>query len=330
MSSKAKKRLIIVLTIILLLIATGIIGINFLIDSLLNKTDKTDGFKPSEVHVVEPKPNTEDEIPDVVNVALFGVDLDDGGNPRSDVMKIISLNFDTRELHITSVQRDNLFYLPMKGRYEKLNHAYAYNGAQGAISALNYNLDFDITQYIKFDFDSIVYIVDYLGGVDISLSAAEAGQMRIGGAGTYHLNGTQALAYSRIRKIDSDYERMQRQNNVIDALLARIGDSSVTDIIGIINHVTPHIETNITNESFKNYATSYLTFSRTLKEYQFPSDGYSSILASLSLYGTGPHYVLRDFAGDVKLIHDHIYGGNYIISENVEKVDRETKELAGY
>lgn len=323
MSKKAKKRLIIVLSSILALILVVFVAGNLYIDSILNKMNKTDEFEASEV-------NANELDGDVVNIALFGIDQDDYGNARSDVIKIISLNFDDKKINITSVQRDNLVYQPMQGRYEKLNHAYAYDGVQGAISALNYNLDLDITQYVQFDFDSVVNIVDILGGVDITMTDAEAAQLGIGGGGTYHLNGTEALAYSRIRKIDSDYERMQRQNNVIDALLAKVSDQSAMGLLDVVNDVMPYIETNVSNGSIKNYATSYITFSKGLNQYQFPSEGYSSILASLTLYGSGPHYVLNDFAGEVKLLHDNIYGGNYTVSDNVLTVDRETKEMDGY
>ncbi|MDQ0359807.1 LCP family protein [Breznakia pachnodae] len=322
MSKKAKKRLIIVLSSILALILVVFVAGNLYIDSILNKMNKTDEFEASEVNATELDG-------DVVNIALIGIDESDG-TARSDVVKIISLNFDTKKISITSVQRDNLVYQPMEERYEKLNHAYWYDGAQGTLSSLNYNFDLDITQYVKFDFNSVVNIVDILGGVDITMTDAEAAQLGIGGGGTYHLNGEEALAYSRIRKIDSDYERMQRQNNVIDALLAKVGDQSATGLLSVVNDVMPYIETNVSNGSFKNYATSYLTFDKSLNQYQFPSGGYSSILASLSLYGYGPHYVLNDFAGEVKLMHDNIYGGDYTVSENVLKVDRETKEMAGY
>ena len=53
-------------------------------------------------------------------------------------------------------------------------------------------------------------------------------------------------------------------------------------------------------------------------------------MKSLYLYGFGPHYVLKDFENEVKIVHENIYGGTYTPSENVKKVDQETKEMAGY
>lgn len=325
MSIKAKKRLIVVLATLLILIGGGFLGVNLYIDSILNKMDQKDKFNEKDVNANELEGNVD-------NIALLGVDKsDDGSGSRSDVIKLISLDFDNKKIKITSIQRDNLVWQPKQDRYEKLNHAYWYDGAEGALSALNYNFDLDITQYVKFDFGSVEHIVDILGGVDITLTAAEASSIGVGGAGTYHLDGAEALAYSRIRNLDSDYGRMQRQNNVINSVLAGVSGKSPFELLDIVNSVMPYIETNVSNGKIKEYATSLIGFDLGgTEQYQFPSEGYNSILTSLYLYGFGPHYVLKDFESEVKMLHDNIYGGDYQVSDNVKKVDKETKAMAGY
>lgn len=323
MSKKGKKILIGVLATLLILIGGGILGVNLYIDSILNKMDKTENFKEKEVKANQIEGNVD-------NIALLGVDAEGGDGSRTDVIKIISVDFDNKKIKITSVQRDNLVYQPMQDRYEKLNHAYAYDGAQGTLSTLNYNFDLDITQYVKFEFASVEQIVNILGGVDINLTAEEAASLGFGSAGIYHLDGAKALSYSRIRNLDSDYGRMQRQNNVINAVLAGVSGKSAFELLDIVNSVMPYLETNISNGTIKNYATSMISFDLHPEQYQFPSGGYDSILTSLSLYGYSPHYVLKDFAGEVKILHDNIYGGNYQVSDTVNKVDQETKAMAGY
>lgn len=324
MSKKGKKILIGVLATLLILIGGGFLGVNLYIDSILNKMDQKEEFTEKEVGA-----NKIDD--DVVNIVLLGIDNDDGRNThRSDVMKVISLDFKSKKIKITSLQRDNLVYIPMQKKYDKLNLAYEYNGTEGALSAINYNFDLDITKYVSFSFDSVVHIVDVLGGIEISLTSEEASHLGFATAGIYTLDGAKALSYSRIRKIDSDYGRMQRQNKVINAVLASVSGKSAFELLDIINSVMPYLETNVSNGTIKNYATSMINFNLSPEQYQFPSGGYDSILASLSLYGYGPHYVLRDFAGEVKLLHDNIYGGNYKVSDNVTKVDAETKAMAGY
>lgn len=324
MSKKAKKRLIIILSVIIVLLVGGIAGANLYVDSILNKMDQKEEFSKKDVKANSLKG-------DVENIALLGIDSSDGGTARTDVIKIISLNFDEKKIKITSVQRDNLVYLPLKGRYEKLNHGYAYDGVKGTLAAMNYNFDLDITKYVKFSFDSVEKIVDILGGVNINMTADEASYMGLGGAGVYHLNGSQALSYSRIRKLDSDYGRMQRQNNVINAVLDSIKGNSPLELLDTVNQVLPYVETNVSNGTIKSYATKLLSFDLgNVEQFQFPTGGYDSILASLSLYGFAPHYVLKDFAGEVEIMHHNIYSDNYQASDTVKKVDQETKAMAGY
>ncbi|OCN05581.1 hypothetical protein A4S06_08425 [Erysipelotrichaceae bacterium MTC7] len=321
--TKMKKRVIIVLSTILSLIVITFVGVNLYMDSILNRMNQKDSFKESEVYV-------HDSDRDVENIALLGIDQsEDGTQQRSDVIKVISLNFEDKSMSISSVQRDNIMYQPMEERYEKLNHAYWYDGVQGTLSTLNYNLDLDLTQYVKFDFDSVVEIVDIVGGVDINLTDAEAASLGLY-AGVQQLDGEQALAYSRIRNIDSDYKRMKRQNNVINAMLSSIRNQSVLDILDTVNEVMPYIETNVSNGKIKNYITSFLTFDKTLNQYQFPKGGYDSILTSITVNGYGPNYILKDFVGEVELLHKDIYGEGYTPSENVKKVAEETLQLAGY
>lgn len=324
MSIKAKKRLIVILSVLLAVIVAFGVGVNLYIDSFLNKLDRSKSISGDEVNAAKLEGN-------VTNIALLGIDKDDGGGSRTDVVKLISLDYDHKKIKITSIQRDNLVYQPMEERYEKLNHAYMWDGVEGTLSALNYNFDLNITQYVKFDFNSVETIVDILGGVDIALTDAEAASLGVGAAGIYHLNGAQTLAYSRIRNLDSDYGRMARQTNVINAVLASVKGQSVSELLNTASHVLPYIETNVTNNEMKSMALAVVGFDLgNTEQFQFPSEGYGSILASLSLYGYGPHYVLNDFAGEVKLLHDNIYEKDYKVSKNVKKVDKETKAMAGY
>ncbi len=326
MSIKAKKRLVIALSIILVLIIGVFAGINLYADSLLNRMGRTDSFNKDEVYSYESNRNVD-------NIALLGIDADEGSGARTDVMKIISLDFDNDVIKISSLQRDNIVYQPLMDRYEKLNHAYWRSGVQGTLSAINYNFDLDVTQYVLFNFDSVEEIVDILGGVDIQLTAAEAGYLGLGGAGTYHLNGSQTLNYSRIRSVDSDYERMSRQNNVIDALISSLKNQSLFDLLNIVDDVLPYIETNLSNGAIKNYVTQLLGFDLShIEQYQFPKDGYASQLTSLTLYGYSPQYVLKDFSGEVESLHHFIYGeeSDYTASERVLKVEKDILALAGY
>lgn len=320
MSVKAKKRLIVVLATLLILIGGGFLGVNLYIDSILNKMDQKDAFSDGDVGANKLDKN-------VVNIALLGIDNDsDTDIKRSDVMKIISLNFKEKKIKITSLQRDNLVYIPMQDKYDKLNHAYRDDDAKGALAAINYNFDLNVTQYVKFSFDSVVQIVDLIGGVDVELTSAEAASLGLSYGGVQRLDGQQALKYSRIRNIDSDYGRMQRQNNVINAVLASMKGKSAFELIDVVNGLMPYIETNVSNGNIKDYLMKIATFNLgEVEQYQFPSLGYDSIQASISLYGYGPLYILKDFQGEVELLHKNIYGKDFSASDKVKKVEEDTK-----
>ncbi len=324
MSIKKKKKLVIILSVILVVILALVAGFNLYADSLLNRMKQTEPFQEGEVSQAEVNQNVD-------NILLLGIDADEGSGARTDVMKLISLNYDTGKIIITSLQRDNIVWQPENNRYEKLNHAYWRNGVKGTISAVNYNFDLNVTKYVLFSFDSVKEIVDILGGVDIQLSGVEAGVLGLGGAGTYHLNGEQTLSFSRIRSVDSDYQRMARQTRVINAVVQKFADNSPLSMLATINEVLPYLETNISNNNIKSYITSMFSLDlRNIQQYQFPQNGYDSILTSLTLYGYGPQYVLKDFSGEVELLHQQIYGDNYTASERVLEVENGILKLAGY
>ena len=163
------------------------------------------------------------------NIAFFGVDSRDGSlqtGARSDSIMVISINQETKDVKITSIYRDTCLKVPGYG-FTKATHAYAYGGAELAMSMLNTNLDLDITEFATVDFGVLAKIIDAIGGIDLDISDAEFSlinplikeQNRVTGSdspyldgpGTQHVNGTQATAYARIRKIDSDFKRAERQ-----------------------------------------------------------------------------------------------------------------------
>ncbi len=325
MSIKTKKKVAIGLGAVLVVIIV-IVGGNLYIDSLLNKMADGKEFNEEEVYVYE-------NPADVDTILLLGVDIEESdGSARSDVMKLISLDNDNDKIKITSLQRDNLVYLPMIDMYNNLNHAYKNGGVQSTLSTINYNFDLDVTQYISFNFQSVTEIVDILGGVSLYLTDAEASVLGISGGGQYILDGEETLSYMRIRSLDSDYVRMERQNNVISSILTSVTSKDLGSIVNLANKCIPFVETNIPNDDVKSYVMNVLGYDlSTMPTFQFPSDASNSILKTLYLYGCGPHYVIGDFAGEVELLHKNIFEiSRYEVSENVDKVDKEIKELAGY
>ena len=338
MSNKTKKRLIIVLSVILLLVVGSYVGINLYLDSLLDKMD-TETAEPISTARAEISIEVIEKVKErnVVNIALFGADNDGVGyystEDRSDAMKIVSLDYDNKQIKITSVERDVVAYFP--GSYQGYGHynwAYWYGGPTLAVQTLNYNLDLDITRYVTFSFDALKRLVDLVGGIDVRLSGAEYSvlsgyAMTYQGDNVYTLYGNAALAYCRIRKLDSDFSRMDRQNNAIKAVVSKLKDQSIPDLMNIVSELMPYISTNLTKQEIKSYLVNLLTFDLSdIQTYKAPEGEYNDICSCPGLGG----YLVRSYSGMVKQVHAFIYDDdNYEPSQTVMENEERTYNTYG-
>ncbi len=185
---------------------------------------------------------------------LLGVDgeTDSYTAKRSDAMVVLSVSEDEGRVVLSSVPRDTLVYIDGKNSFDKLTHAYAYGGADLTVQTFEENFDIDIENYFTVNFAAMEEIVDLIGGVTITLTDAEAKHMGeyyaawgLSG-GTQVLNGKEALAYCRVRKIDSDYKRNDRQFAVLMAIYDKVKDLSVSQYTELISTVYDHMYTDMT------------------------------------------------------------------------------------
>ncbi|MGN1053793.1 MAG: LCP family protein [Erysipelotrichaceae bacterium] len=324
-----KKKLIILLSIIILLIVSIFIGLNIYVDSIISRVEEGETIHTEDAEIAQEVLERE-EVKDIENIALFGVDNSGAkyNEERSDAMKIISLNKTDKTIAITSVERDVVVYIP--GEYQKYGHfnwAYWFGGPKLAVQTLNYNLDLDITKYVTFTFGAVEDLVDLLGGIDVELTGNEAATVGIGSyAGTYTLNGKQALSYSRIRKLDSDFTRMERQNYVIQAVMNKLKNQDILTIMNIVNEMLPSINTNLTVNEIKDYITSLLSYDLgNIEQYKEPSGEYNDIETCPGLGG----YIVRSYSGMVENLHKNIYKvDSYEVSKRVK--DNEERIYSTY
>lgn len=321
---KKIKRLLKVILILLLVI---IVALNFYFDSFLNKLDReTTSINKKELDISDSF-NRKHRFNTITNIALFGVDNNDGDSfsfdeARSDATKIISLNHLTRKVKITSVERDLVVYLPERDEYGHLNWAYSFGGPSLALQTLNYNFDLNLNKYVTISFGGLQKIVDLIGGVDIELTDAEINQsvqpLNINGpAGTYTLNGEQALRYCRIRYIDSDFMRMERQNIVINKVLEKLKKENPLEMINIVTEVLPFVSTNLSNFEIKRYLLESVLFDLdNIETYKVPMGEYDDVYHAQGIGG----YLVRDFISMVSDLHKNIYGiNNYDPSDRVKE-----------
>lgn len=246
-----KKVLLVIVSILIIL--AGIVAAVY-----INKMNKIDYVEIPEEEI-EVSSGIEEKLSGYRNIVLFGLDSSEFKG-RSDCIIIFSLNQETNDVKMTSIYRDT--YVKVDGHgYTKINHAYAYGGAALAMSTINKNLDLDIKEFVTINFEIVKDVVDYVGGVEIQITSAEVAHIPgISKAGTYNLNGEQALAYGRIRKIDSDYKRTERMRTVINAVFNKIKKMSITEMNAFVDKVLPEVKTNIKMSEITSMLTKVTSF----------------------------------------------------------------------
>jgi len=108
---------------------------------------------------------------------------------------------------------------------------------------------------IEVDFSQFENVINAVGGVDIELSQAESELVPGTVAGKNHLNGAQALAFSRIRSIDSDFERTGRQREVLNAVINKCKKLSLSEVLNLANTLLPAMTTNMSNSEIISIIT---------------------------------------------------------------------------
>lgn len=192
--------------------------------------------------------------PNIENILVMGTDSRDVTRERgrSDAMIIVSYNKKTGDIKMISVLRDSL--VPIEGRgWNRINAAYALDGVGLAINTVNQVFGLDIQRFVVVDFNGVTDFIDKAGGVTINLTQKEVDYLTNYSGGKVHynvgpnnFNGDRALAYMRIRKIDSDFGRTARQRNVIESLAKKIvQEKSLSEIYDLTNFAFGLVKTNI-------------------------------------------------------------------------------------
>ncbi|CEK37399.1 LCP family protein [Paraclostridium sordellii] len=228
-----------------------------------------------------------------MNIALFGLDRrSKEEKSRADSIMVANINFETKTINLVSILRDTLVDIKGHGK-DKLNHSYAYGGPELSMETINSNFDLDINKYVSVDFFSLAKVIDIIGGVDINLKDYEANQINqnlneinsieklpketdyIQGSGLKNLNGRQAVAYCRIRKEgNGDYERTQRQRNVLKAILLKYEklDSGKRFEVGM--EMMSQVNTNIPINDIKDLQNKILSDKDfTINQHMIPFEG---------------------------------------------------------
>mgnify|MGYP001776372289 CR=1 FL=1 len=253
---------------------------------------------------------------DIFNVALFGVDTrdEDSFSGRSDSIIIVSVDKNNNIVKLTSILRDS--YVAIEGhKNQKITHAYAFGGAELAIKTLNQNFGMNITDYATINFYKLADAIDILGGVDIEVSEVERQHLNAIGddddpdfnyleeSGLVHLTGEQAVVYARLRKIDSDVERSNRQRKVIEALIVQAKKVSPTKYAEMVRTMMSLCETSLSFSEIMSFAPM-ITKDITIQTLTIPGDEENAIGG---IYD-GAWVWRYDLSVATQHIHEFIYG----------------------
>ncbi|MFD2679280.1 LCP family protein [Bacillus seohaeanensis] len=212
-----------------------------------------------------------DPTVDNVSVLFIGVDESNdrnyGDSSRSDALMLATLNKKDKTVKLVSIPRDSYVYVPEVGYKTKINHAHAYGGPKATIETVEETLDIPVDYYVKMNFYAFMDVIDALNGINVNVpyelyeKDAEDNHNAIHLLpGEQKLNGEEALALARTRKLDSDIERGKRQQEIIKAIISKaVSAGSVVKYDNVIEAIGKNMETNMTFDemkSFTNYGLS--------------------------------------------------------------------------
>lgn len=261
----------------------------------------------------------------IENILLIGLDGTNDKLPkRSDTMIILTIDKLNKSLKLTSLARDTLVKIPGREE-EKLTHAYAYGQEELLMQTINENFDLDIKDYAVVNFKSFIDIVDIIGGVDINVNEKEIHHLNevikecygvnhedtknieyITSSGNHNLNGYQALAYARIRKLDTIYKRDERQRLILTNIAHKLSDVSISKYLQIAKSILRHIKVNIAFNKIIDLAfIAHELASYDISQLEFPISEYRE---EGRIGEKGTYVVKWDKNKNIELLHQFIYG----------------------
>lgn len=224
----------------------------------------------------------------VFNILLIGTDdrtTQFNDNARGDTCILLSINRETNQVHLVSFERAIGVKIPSgeyEGQWDWLTHMFWYGGPYLMTRQIRENFKVDVTKYIRVNIRTFMELVDSVGGVDIDMTEAECNNINhpegtftagnIKGMhvenevqqdlapGINHLNGATAMCYARLRAIDDDWHRVERQRKVILAAVENLKKLSVTELDKLLNNVLPLVQTNLTEGDIASLIPEAATF----------------------------------------------------------------------
>lgn len=259
-----KKRFMIPLTLLIIFGMVGAAGAYLInqkygdFQSISTPEPESEAAKALAEPTAEVTPTTDGSI----TILMMGVDAREGEaidiGVRPDSLGVLHIDPETKTCRTLSIPRDTRVELPGYGQ-SKINHALSVGGIQYQRLVVQNTLGIKIDHFALVDFAGVVGVVDALGGVDVvNDTAFTVGDMDFP-VGELHLNGEQALAYSRFRYNDEgDFGRQDRQQEVIKAMLAKADSLDAARAIpSTLNSIEGHFKTDLSITDLISMVSKY-------------------------------------------------------------------------
>ena len=261
--------------------------------------------------------------PDIENILVFGIDSRgvDDYECRTDSIMVLSINSRDKSLKLISLMRDTAVYLgdtedTMGSNLNKLNSAYHYGGVGMMINTINVTFGLDIQRFVMFDFGSAASIIDLCGGVDIDIKPEEIthanhyidhlqsldgnNSPHLTMSGLQTLDGHQAVAWTRIRYLDSDFVRASRQRTVATALMKKVNGMNYAGKLQLLNDSAGVFETNMKSVDIMRVALNCFECLDNLEEKRIPEDGLFEVQ-------NNPWMMIIDFDAQKQSLDEYIW-----------------------
>lgn len=204
---------------------------------------------------------------DNVSILIMGVDENDHrenvDGSRTDALMVATFNKDDHSINILSIPRDSLVYIPEVGYEDKINHAHAFGGASATIDTVENLLDIPIDYWVRVNFHAFVDVVDALDGITAEVPYEFKESDSMDKRDTIHLkegiqtlDGEEALALARTRKLDNDIQRGKRQQEIITSIIEKATSvGSVLNYDDVLEAVGDNMTTNMTFSDMRTFIT---------------------------------------------------------------------------
>ncbi|MED5051740.1 transcriptional regulator [Anoxybacillus sp. UARK-01] len=263
---KRRKRILLwILTPILLLVLGATCYASFLMhkaESVINKSYEEIKGRDQD------RPNLK-----IDNFSILFIGIDDSrsrnfkSDTRSDALMLATFDAKKKSVKLVSIPRDSYVYIPSEERRDKITHAHAFGGVKGTIETVEQLFDIQIDYYVKMNFYAFMDVVDALGGIEVEVpynlkekDSEDHHNAIVLKKGWQTLNGEQALALARTRKLDNDIERGKRQQEILKAIIKKASSvRSITKYDDLLEAIGDNMKTNLTFDEMKSliyYATS--------------------------------------------------------------------------